>query len=80
MVALCDQWYLDYGDAEWKKGTKEALDRMNTFSDDVRKNFEMTLGWLQEHACSRTYGLGSKMPWDESWLIEGDFLALLTLP
>ena len=44
---------------------------MNTFSDDVRKNFEMTLGWLQEHACSRTYGLGSKMPWDESWLIEG---------
>ena len=29
------------------------------------------LGWLQEHACSRTYGLGSKLPWDESWLIEG---------
>ena len=23
-----------------------------------------------KHACSRTYGLGSKLPWDESWLIE----------
>ena len=37
----------------------------------MRKNFESTLGWLQEHACSRSFGLGSKMPWDESWLIEG---------
>merc|ERR1719391_1411468 len=71
VVALCDQWYLDYGDQDWKSGTKKLLDQMNTFSDEVRKNFESTLGWLQEHACSRTYGLGSKMPWDESWLIEG---------
>jgi len=71
VVALCDQWYLDYGDQDWKSGTKKLLDQMNTFSDEVRKNFEKTLGWLQEHACSRTYGLGSKLPWDESWLIEG---------
>eukprot|EP00088_Acartia_fossae_P002624 TRINITY_DN1108_c1_g1_i3.p1 TRINITY_DN1108_c1_g1~~TRINITY_DN1108_c1_g1_i3.p1 ORF type:complete len:1178 (+),score=353.43 TRINITY_DN1108_c1_g1_i3:49-3582(+) len=71
VVALCDQWYLDYGDKQWKEGTKKLLDQLNTFSDEVRKNFESTLGWLQEHACSRTYGLGSKLPWDESWLIEG---------
>merc|ERR1719239_837007 len=43
---------------------------MNCFSDEVRKNFNSTLGWLKEHACSRTYGLGSKLPWDEAWLIE----------
>jgi len=71
VVALCDQWYLDYGDADWKSAARDALSQMNTFSDDVRKNFESTLGWLQEHACSRTYGLGSRLPWDESWLIEG---------
>jgi len=71
VVALCDQWYLDYGDEDWKQGTRKLLEQMNTFSDEVRKNFEGTLGWLQEHACSRTYGLGSKLPWDESWLIEG---------
>merc|ERR1719223_1965542 len=70
VVALCDQWYLDYGDQDWKQGTKKLLDQLNTFSDEVRKNFEGTLGWLQEHACSRTYGLGSKLPWDEAWLIE----------
>lgn len=28
------------------------------FCDETRKNFEATLAWLQEHACSRTYGLG----------------------
>lgn len=28
------------------------------FGDETRKNFEATLAWLQEHACSRTYGLG----------------------
>lgn len=43
---------------------------MTLFHDEVRSNFEACLDWLHEHACSRTYGLGSKLPWDESWLIE----------
>ena len=43
---------------------------MECYSDDVRNNFERTLNWLKEHACSRTYGLGTRLPWDESWLIE----------
>ncbi|XP_060942051.1 leucine--tRNA ligase, cytoplasmic [Limanda limanda] len=70
VVALCDQWYLDYGDAEWKQKAGEALKTLETFCDETRKNFEATLAWLQEHACSRTYGLGTRLPWDEHWLIE----------
>merc|ERR1719270_2878223 len=70
VVSLCDQWYLDYGDETWKKKAREAVANLNTFSDEVKKNFNSTLEWLKEHACSRTYGLGSKLPWDESWLIE----------
>ncbi|XP_029030590.1 leucine--tRNA ligase, cytoplasmic-like [Betta splendens] len=70
VVALCDQWYLDYGDAEWKKQANEALKSLETFCDETRRNFEATLDWLQEHACSRTYGLGTRLPWDEQWLIE----------
>jgi len=70
VVALCDQWYLDYGEKGWKELAGRAVDKMETFSEEVRKNFVSTLGWLQEHACSRTYGLGSRLPWDESWLIE----------
>ena len=26
--------------------------------------------WFKDWACSRTFGLGSRLPWDESWLIE----------
>uniref|UniRef100_A0A3B3BHU8 Leucine--tRNA ligase, cytoplasmic n=1 Tax=Oryzias melastigma TaxID=30732 RepID=A0A3B3BHU8_ORYME len=70
VVALCDQWYLDYGDAEWKQQATEALKSLETFCEETRRNFEATLAWLQEHACSRTYGLGTRLPWDEQWLIE----------
>lgn len=58
VVALCNQWYLDYGEETWKKETLEALKNLDTFHDEVRKNFIVCLDWLHEHACSRTYGLG----------------------
>ncbi|XP_014609108.1 PREDICTED: leucine--tRNA ligase, cytoplasmic [Polistes canadensis] len=70
VVALCDQWYLDYGEENWKKETMKALNNLNAFHDEVRKNFIACLDWLHEYACSRTYGLGTKLPWDENWLIE----------
>uniref|UniRef100_A0A8C5QZ24 Leucine--tRNA ligase, cytoplasmic n=1 Tax=Leptobrachium leishanense TaxID=445787 RepID=A0A8C5QZ24_9ANUR len=70
VVALCDQWYLDYGESNWKKQTTEGLKNVETYCEETRRNFEASLNWLQEHACSRTYGLGSRLPWDEYWLIE----------
>ncbi|KAM5299815.1 leucine--tRNA ligase, cytoplasmic isoform 2-T2 [Ctenodactylus gundi] len=70
VVALCDQWYLDYGEENWKKQTSQCLKNIETFCEETRRNFEASLGWLQEHACSRTYGLGTRLPWDEQWLIE----------
>jgi len=70
VVALCDQWYLDYGNEEWKVTTKKALESIETFSAETRNQFTATLDWLKEHACSRTYGLGSRLPWDDKWLIE----------
>lgn len=70
VVALCDQWYLDYGNESWKQQARQVLDQLNTYHDEVKKNFVGCLNWLHEHACSRTYGLGTKLPWDEQWLIE----------
>ncbi|CAK8697067.1 unnamed protein product [Clavelina lepadiformis] len=70
VVALCDQWYLDYGEKEWKAKATAALKQLNTYGDETRRNFEATLDWLKEHACSRTYGLGTRLPWDKQWLIE----------
>lgn len=36
VVALCDQWYLNYGDAEWKTECKKVLEQTETFNDEVR--------------------------------------------
>lgn len=70
VVALCNQWYLNYGEAKWKAETEKALANIETFHEEVRRNFTHCLNWLHEYACSRTYGLGSRLPWEEEWLIE----------
>eukprot|EP00737_Agarophyton_chilense_P001944 gb/GEZJ01002198.1/.p1 GENE.gb/GEZJ01002198.1/~~gb/GEZJ01002198.1/.p1 ORF type:complete len:1102 (+),score=188.61 gb/GEZJ01002198.1/:2938-6243(+) len=70
VVALCDQWYLEYGEPGWRAQVKKCLDKMNLYADETRNGFEAVLDWLKEWACSRQFGLGTKLPWDESWLIE----------
>jgi len=70
IVAKCDQWYLDYGEEEWKAKTRAALKNIETYAEETRNNFYATFDWLQEHACSRSFGLGSRIPWDEQYLIE----------
>ena len=70
VVALCDQWFIEYGEPKWLEETQKALEQLNTYTEEVRKNLNSTLGWLKDHACSRQYGLGSRMPWAEEWLIE----------
>ena len=46
------------------------LARMNTYTVETRNNFEGTLGWLNKWACARTYGLGTKLPWDHTFMVE----------
>ncbi|KZT56367.1 leucyl-tRNA synthetase [Calocera cornea HHB12733] len=70
VVALVDQWYIDYGEPVWKAQAEKLLANMNTYFDETRHAFEGTMGWLNKWACARTYGLGSKLPWDKKWLVE----------
>ena len=70
VVALCDQWFLDYGEEKWKHDTMNHLKCMELYSPEIRHQFEMTLDWLKNWACSRSYGLGIRLPWDPQWLIE----------
>lgn len=62
--------YLTYGEAEWRRKTDGALQSMETYDPVVRHAFEHTLGWLEQWACSRSFGLGTKLPWDPEFLIE----------
>ncbi|KIJ34886.1 hypothetical protein M422DRAFT_262845 [Sphaerobolus stellatus SS14] len=70
VVALMDQWYLDYGEPEWKAQAEKLVSRMNTYGSETRNGFEAVLNWLNKWACARTYGLGSKIPWDPTFMVE----------
>ena len=69
-----DQWYINYGkaDPEWQGAVLDwiADPEFNTFSTEAKNAFEQTLNWLGQWACARSYGLGSKLPWDHSFLVE----------
>ncbi|KAK3823986.1 MAG: leucyl-tRNA synthetase [Linnemannia elongata] len=70
VVALMDQWYLDYGETEWRKLAEECLAGMNVYTDETRHAFQKNLAWLNQWACARSYGLGTRLPWDHNFLVE----------
>lgn len=75
IVALMDQWYLDYGEASWRDaalGFVENADGngLNTYVPEVQHQFKQVLLWLNQWACARSFGLGSKLPWDPQFLVE----------
>ncbi|XP_071736822.1 leucine--tRNA ligase, cytoplasmic-like [Rutidosis leptorrhynchoides] len=70
VVALTNQWYITYGETSWRKAAEKCLADMNLYSDETRHGFEHTLSWLDQWACSRNFGLGTRIPWDEEFLVE----------
>ena len=43
---------------------------MDTYVQETRNGFEGVLNWLNKWACARSFGLGSRLPWDPQWLVE----------
>jgi leucyl-tRNA synthetase len=43
---------------------------METYNEETKNQFRIALGWMNQWACSRTYGLGTHLPWDPQYLIE----------
>jgi len=78
VAAYLDQWYFNYGttenggDGAWCGQVLEALNskRVTTYYPEAKNAFEQTLGWLAQWACSRSFGLGTKLPWDHTQLVE----------
>ena len=71
IVALCDQWFLAYDDESWReKVSKHIATGFKAYNPVVLKEFEETVNWLGEWACSRQYGLGSKLACDPQYVIE----------
>ena len=75
VVAYVPQWFLNYGenDKEWQQRVLEYVKDKNgleTYTQETENQFVANLEWLNQWACARTYGLGSKLPWDPSFLVE----------
>ncbi len=67
---LHDQWFLKYSDPVWKKQVSEHLGDMALVPPEVRQEFDRTVDWLKDWACTRRVGLGTRFPWDTTQLIE----------
>ena len=67
---LHDQWFLEYSDPIWKEQVKTQLEEMALIPSEVRAEFNRTVDWLKEWACTRRVGLGTKLPWDPAWIVE----------
>ncbi|MEM1542281.1 MAG: leucine--tRNA ligase [Ignisphaera sp.] len=67
---LKDQWFINYGDSEWKKKARATLAKMKIVPEESVPQFEATIEWLKKRACARTRGLGVPFPWDRRWIIE----------
>ncbi|MEE9600376.1 MAG: leucine--tRNA ligase [Thermoplasmata archaeon] len=65
-----NQWFLAYGDPDWKARVHEALDSMELYPETIRKQFHNVIDWLRDWASTHHRGLGSRLPWDENWVIE----------
>ncbi len=65
-----DQWFLAYADPAWKAKVHDALSKMTLYPEGVRKQFDHVVDWLQDWACAHHKGLGTKLPWDDHWVIE----------
>ena len=65
-----DQWFMKYGNEEWTEKTLKVLEGETIIPKELKSNFEYYINWLDDWACSRKVGLGTRMPWDDQWLIE----------
>ncbi|MFQ5969109.1 MAG: leucine--tRNA ligase [Nitrososphaerales archaeon] len=67
---LSDQWFINYLDANWKSLAHDCVNSMRIMPEEIKREFDYTVDWLKERACARKSGLGTKLPWDDEWIIE----------
>ncbi|MBO8175527.1 MAG: leucine--tRNA ligase [Thermococcus sp.] len=65
-----DQWFIDYGNPEWKAKAFECLEQMKIIPESRRAQFKAVFDWIEKKACARKIGLGTPLPWDPEWVIE----------
>jgi leucyl-tRNA synthetase len=66
-----NQWFIDYENEEWKKEVRRAFnEKIEVIPEEYKSWFMIVIDWLKKRACARSRGMGTSLPWDESWIIE----------
>lgn len=71
IVANLDgQWFLNYKDEEIKQKAYDVLDSLEFLPEKLRESQRGYLKWVEMRPCARKRGIGTPLPFDESWIIE----------
>jgi leucyl-tRNA synthetase len=71
IVAETDQWYIMYDNEEWQKSVYEHTINNIEFTDEVVKELILsTIVKSHPWPFSRTVGLGTKIPFDDKYIID----------
>jgi len=66
-----DQWFLHYGDPEWKRATLSVIGGLRTWPSDYARELPGIIDWFQDRPCARRgRWLGTRFPFDPGWTIE----------
>ncbi|MCE4599264.1 MAG: leucine--tRNA ligase [Desulfurococcales archaeon] len=65
-----DQWFLLYSKPEWKRLAHNAVDSMKFYPEEAREYFHKMIDWYEDWAFTHKGELGTRLPWDEDWVIE----------
>ncbi|QSG08051.1 leucine--tRNA ligase [Halapricum desulfuricans] len=69
-VAQKETWFLRYSDQEWSRKAHEVVDQLEAIPKSTADQYDHTIDWLEEWPCIRNYGLGTRLPWDDEFVIE----------
>ena len=69
-VAQEDTWFLRYSDEEWSQKAHDAVAQLEAIPENTAEQYDHTIDWLEEWPCIRNYGLGTRLPWDDEFVIE----------
>ncbi|MEM0201525.1 MAG: leucine--tRNA ligase [Candidatus Micrarchaeaceae archaeon] len=65
-----NQWFINYGNSDWKDLAKEALSTLNIVPTKSKNSFLAAIDWINLRAVARAQGLGTKFPLDKNYIIE----------
>ena len=67
---LENQWFLNYSNPAWKAKTRHLIEMASVFPAESRDWYYSTIEWLNDWACARRSGMGTKLPWDKEWIVD----------